>query len=444
MNAGPHLQKTSLKHLKGSYFSKNSTTPAKSRHVHKKLSKKEPFSSHQVKLYSKTNNKLKKSSKPKKMFKTGRFKLELLEQKKKFNIRAQTTKPVQSATSPNKTKGMRKQLTPIVKKSKHFTKVRAYSINSKPRGLSREIFKRGDFNLGMSSANKSKGKPKRRSFLEGVGRGKPVSDFQRKDLVVEGNRNGRVRQISAAIPKPRKYVMNINVNNTPHKRPHTRSLDFTNGLPYLKNLKNTPQKHTPVKFKLSTTPLKSPVSGVKKHKKNRKVVQSLNLGKDNLKLYAERELEKDNFQHLNDKLHKNAASKPIPQSPKSFLRGLKMQKKGNARVRTTVKKKKKKPFSSVIKNNHHKKLVHFEQIFTVTQPGQMNGIPKINQDSHCAFALNFKGETETGSDKASLIAVFDGHGQDGHSVSKFLASEIQGKLQKLMHKYPVFYPLQAV
>lgn len=54
----------------------------------------------------------------------------------------------------------------------------------------------------------------------------------------------------------------------------------------------------------------------------------------------------------------------------------------------------------------------------------MNGTLKTNQDSYCSFSLKF-GDDE--SDVASFIAVFDGHGHDGHGVSKFLSSEVYCK-----------------
>lgn len=62
--------------------------------------------------------------------------------------------------------------------------------------------------------------------------------------------------------------------------------------------------------------------------------------------------------------------------------------------------------------------MYFDSIATVTQPGQMNGVLKTNQDSFCNFSINFGDKKE---DWASVVAVFDGHGSDGHNVSKFLS-----------------------
>jgi serine/threonine protein phosphatase PrpC len=80
--------------------------------------------------------------------------------------------------------------------------------------------------------------------------------------------------------------------------------------------------------------------------------------------------------------------------------------------------------------------LHFEAIATCTQPGQINGIPKTNQDSYCSFSIDFNSQTkelnsedaDQGADIASFVAVFDGHGTDGHFVSRYLAKEIYGKV----------------
>jgi hypothetical protein len=71
------------------------------------------------------------------------------------------------------------------------------------------------------------------------------------------------------------------------------------------------------------------------------------------------------------------------------------------------------------------KLIHFKSIATVTLAGEINGVSKVNQDTYSNFSLSFRDQEHH---QASCLTVFDGHGQNGHSVSKFLANEVQGKL----------------
>jgi serine/threonine protein phosphatase PrpC len=53
-----------------------------------------------------------------------------------------------------------------------------------------------------------------------------------------------------------------------------------------------------------------------------------------------------------------------------------------------------------------------------------NGVPKTNQDS---VLLKNKILGDCG---ISMMAVFDGHGSEGHLVSKFLVANLIGKILK--------------
>lgn len=91
--------------------------------------------------------------------------------------------------------------------------------------------------------------------------------------------------------------------------------------------------------------------------------------------------------------------------------------------------------SEEIKKTLKEKNLSSDKIFAnygvKSQAGMMNGVSKINQDSYFI-------ETKLlGVENLAILAVFDGHGNNGHRVSGFLRSRLRSKIS-LSKKNKVF------
>lgn len=70
---------------------------------------------------------------------------------------------------------------------------------------------------------------------------------------------------------------------------------------------------------------------------------------------------------------------------------------------------------------------HFESLSKITTPGKMDGYPKTNQDSAIIVKMKYS-DLKTNyftSDILTLLAVFDGHGNNGHHVSGFITQNFR-------------------
>lgn len=235
--------------------------------------------------------------------------------------------------------------------------MRSYSINNTgldSRGFSRDIFKRGEFGLNRLSRGGT--------YRDGSKTSKNANLNTRLG-------NGFGVGMANLTPKPREYVMKV---DSPTKKVNSRSLDFSNNLPYLQKLKNnnpkTPNKTSKKKHTLVTRDrLRPGTKGTTATKKKKRLIQSLNIAPGKLKFFPETPSKP--MQEIPELIPNNPppTSTLLPQSPKSFLRGLKFSRKANIKARTTTKKKRNKNFTSTMTGP--RKLVHFDTIATVTQAG---------------------------------------------------------------------------
>lgn len=85
----------------------------------------------------------------------------------------------------------------------------------------------------------------------------------------------------------------------------------------------------------------------------------------------------------------------------------------------------KKDIRENLKKKHLSSDIIFANYEVKSQAGMMNGVSKINQDSYFIETKLF------GIENLAIMAVFDGHGNNGHRVSGFLRAKLRSKLKSI-------------
>lgn len=82
---------------------------------------------------------------------------------------------------------------------------------------------------------------------------------------------------------------------------------------------------------------------------------------------------------------------------------------------------------------------HFKTLAKFTTPGKMDGVSKVNQDKAVVMRISMPVLKSSffSSEIMSLIAVFDGHGSNGHHVSQFLVENLKSKLNLFLKLLPL-------
>lgn len=106
------------------------------------------------------------------------------------------------------------------------------------------------------------------------------------------------------------------------------------------------------------------------------------------------------------------------------------KKKKSSQKKILVKRKLPSPVSSPDDSNVVDKTIKFRSIGKRTVPGAKNGKKKVNQDS-IFIDTHILGK---GRERISLFAVFDGHGQNGDKVSRFLIGNLKDTFRAIYGK----------